>query len=161
MVLNYIWNGTRYILSFFQRRTQRTYAGESIRYHPYSRGETKKGQNKLTSTKHGTLYAYKLSGHSSTYKVGKTRNLKSREKAYKTLDPNGAIAITVNCKDVDFSEKLLHMILCRYLQKHGREVYDVSCFALESVMEEVANLSDKLCTAKNSFQLIKALKGRN
>lgn len=103
------------------------------------------------------LYAYKLSGHKNTFKVGKTVNLKSRSSAYKTLDPMGVVVHTVDCVDIHFAEKLLHMILKKHGHLTKREVFQVPFETLVLAMNNVATMSDKICSARNLNKAVSCL----
>lgn len=109
------------------------------RYAPYGR---RRIQSK-PKVRVPMLYAFKCQpcqdcshhkDHVDTFKVGKTINIKQRLRQYKTIDPDGVLFYTVECRQMDFAEKWLHHILTLNGHHVKQELFKVKGDHLKTFM---------------------------
>lgn len=119
------------------------------RYHPYRRPQRViKAAQPGSPDKRHLLYAFKChscdhcedSSTTCVFKVGKTTNLASRVRAYKTLNPDGYIFHTVECDNIHYAERILHDILKMQKYHLKQEVFQVPPGVLKTTMDLVQNL---------------------
>lgn len=116
-----------------------------------STGKRKK-HDVQTGATNQSLYAlrYTDGGEESLFKVGKTRNLIQRLRAYRTLIPNGTWFHTIECKDMHSSEKILHALLKRQGYHVQREIFRGQADTVCSLMDFVKELDQMMDKADRS-----------
>lgn len=109
-----------------------------------------------TKSKKGYLYAFHL--HGNTYKVGKTISLSQRIRPYKTVVPNGHVFHTVECINIDSTEKILHYLLKLTGRHSTKEIFTVPGNILKEYMNLVAAMEKSLLNDDSVGSLVKISK---
>jgi len=107
-------------------------------------------------SKKGYLYAFHL--HGNTYKVGKTISLSQRIRPYKTVVPNGHVFHTVECVNIDSTEKILHYLLKLTGRHSTKEIFTVPGNILKEYMNLVAAMEKTLLNDDSVSSLVKITK---
>lgn len=145
-----MWRIIRYIHDRVIRRTFHTIT------------KTRPGLQHQSETRH-FLYAirYYDGGKDALFKVGKTCNLEQRLRPYRSLIPDGEWFHTVECRDMHFSEKMLHGLLKQRGYHVQREIFRGKANVIKSLMNLVQQMDrlvvDKGMSARSIDSLTSAL----
>lgn len=119
-------------------------------------GLSKRIANANANSKSAVLYAYtaptpiKSQLNGPFFKIGKTVNLQSRQRSYKTLYPSGSVYYSVPCSSIHHAERILHDILKMNGHHIQREIFQIDGELLKSYMNVVAKFTDKMKNVKTS-----------
>ena len=87
------------------------------------------------------------------FKVGKTINLEQRIRSYRTLNPEGKVLFSIECKDIHSAEKWLHDILRAQGLLVKSEVFKVKPSVLIELMTFVSRLNDFFQSRKSNLEI--------
>ena len=111
---------------------------------------------RISDNKTAVLYAYtapipiKSKRTGPMFKIGKTVNLKSRQRSYKTLYPSGSVYYSVPCSSIHHAERILHDVLKMNGHHIDREIFEIEGEILKEYMNVVVKFTEKMKKVKTS-----------
>lgn len=143
-----------WVIQFIHKRVLR-----HVRTLPRSLIQSSRAKTSSAPLNKQYLYAirYNDGRKDALFKVGKTCNLEQRLRSYRTLLVDGEWFHTIECKDMHFSEKLLHGLLKQKGYHVQREIFRGRGNVIKSVMNLVEQLDRILVNDGTNQQRIDSL----
>jgi phage anti-repressor protein len=91
------------------------------------------------------VYIYKdnLDDPNSMIKIGHSKNIRKREKAYSTMSKIGGIAFVARCLNSELTEKTIHHVLNQYRLRPKEEWFEYPADKAVKVIKDVINFLDR------------------
>ena len=98
------------------------------------------------------IYAYKSQENNSLITIGKTKNVKDRERNYLTHNQNGDMFFIRKCFNCDLAEKVLHHMLDKFREENNKEWFEITQELAIYMINLVCNFLDNFINKIDELQ---------